>query len=236
VDDEVDALPLDVPAREVATLTVPLISATQIDRSSELMLAWLRARTDDWSKPLVDDLLERRLMKRILVCSRLRREGSAIDWDKVGRLFAKQQWRRILAASDKLQADLAEVVEDSTPNFVTGSAATVDDKDAFVRECALRSTVLLDYPIFKSGSAEDLQYLREEEWSEQVVDSFRADAVEKSSVWAALADQAYVALAKLRVYCDPQFAPLLRAVVDREQFESLVNDAVLEGLRVPMAE
>lgn len=86
--------------------------------------------------------------------------------------------------------------------------------------------ILVDFPPLKRGSAGGLSYLREEEWTETVVDQFRVDSVESSPVWEAVAESGYAAVGRLRVFCEPRYAPVIQHAVDTAEFDRLVAKAI----------
>lgn len=56
------------------------------------------------------------------------------------------------------------------------------------------------------------------------------DVTEESAVWRSVQTDGYRSIAKLRVYCDPIYAGLLRAVLTRERFETTVAEAIAAAL------
>lgn len=81
-----------------------------LDPGSEAMLRWLGARTDTGAKRLVDDLLDRRLMKRVLICSQARE--SEINWKAVGRIYGEigASWETKHAISNDVAQRIAGIV------------------------------------------------------------------------------------------------------------------------------
>ena len=108
------------------------------------------------------------------------------------------------------------------------STATPEEGDKFVVRCDREALVLIDYPPRKPGSDTALKVVREQEGIHPGDDDFSVATMESATMWSALRQQMPMSLAKVRVFCHPDFRDLLRVTVDRGTFESLVNDAINE--------
>ena len=204
-----------------------------VDAGSEAMLRWLQERTDDGAKQLADDLLERRLMPRVFVGSQMRPD-SDIDWNAVRRLFGSlgESWRERLKVTEDVAQGVAEIVAEwDGKQRVPGSVANTTLAQSFVNDVEHgRAVLIVDFPPIKTGSGSGLRFLREEEWTEGVVDPFRVDSVDESPVWKAVTESGYETMGKLRVFCEKQYAPVVRQAVLRNRLEAILNDAIRKQL------
>ena len=178
---------------------------------------------------LREALLRRELYKRALVVSR--GFPSALHWDRVERVFASEgeHWEDRLRVSELLQEALMVRAADFSLKGTMVSSVTPNDADRFVARCGRKATlILVDYPPMKPGARTELKILREHEVNEAGEDDLSVSTLEASTVWGRLREEGMKSLAKLRVFCHPDFRSLFRVSSTRTEFEELLDDAVEE--------
>jgi HD superfamily phosphohydrolase len=227
-------------AEEVGQLTLEIADPDQqrwaspyLDSATQRIVWWLvecLPRTSGYVE-LAEDLLFRRLYKRVLVISRNRGADRRQDWQRVEQVFGRigRNWHLRREVSIEVQKRIALAVASWDGRSTSGSSSiSSSDQEAFQVAAATRPVILVDYPPVKSGSNLGLEYLREVEWSEDRRGGLRVDQLEASSMWNALVEQYSVGLGKVRVYVHPQFATAVRSCVPRETLELAFWGAIRE--------
>lgn len=204
----------------------PRRSSPYIDTPTQRMVWWLVEQIGD-SKfdELAEDILFRRLYKRVLVVTRSRGRAVQRDWMLAEKVFGKvgQNWEDRYKVTNLLQEKIVRKVGEWDGTLRPGwSQFGMSESEVFVAEAKDRPIVLIDYPPVKSGSVSQLDYLRENEWSEDGRADLRVDHLEESSMWTSLVQEYSAGLGKMRVYVHPKYAGLVRAIISREDMEALL--------------
>jgi hypothetical protein len=124
----------------------------------------------------------------------------------------------------EFQARVVQLVESSDKPNVETAVVTPDIRNRFLsrREEAL---LLIDIPPVRRNP-EGLQYLVEEDRRRYKLDELKTGNWEKSSLWNELQQNSRGTLAKVRVFCDPEFSEFLSSYVTHNQIEVELQNAL----------
>lgn len=201
-------------------------SSPYLDNATQRMIWWLvdQIPGNDFDE-LAGDILFRRLYRRILVVSRARPSTITPDWAQAERVFGRigQNWEPRREVMLDLQSRITRQVSEWDGTCPPGvSTAGIGEKEAFILASRNKPLVLVDYPPVKSGSRTQLDYLRENEWSEDRRGDLRVDHLEASSMWNSLVQEYSTGLGKMRVYVHPKYASLILAAISRDELERVL--------------
>ncbi len=210
-----------------------------LDPITDQMITWLAASAGSTGDSLAEDIRQRNLYHRIMVVSEYRERD--MPWSDIARVFGRRGqrdndvWLRRLRFNELFQQQVTRLLAKVEPESVRDHSS-VADPDKIAHFMALANStprpqplVIVDYPIAKPGSPHGLSYLHEAEWHDPEDDPFEAVAADKSPVWQALTNELQHSLAKLRVYCHPDFSAVISAAVPRDELIRSV-EGVLDAL------
>jgi len=213
----------------------PLFAADEtwspINREDRAMLAWLRARTSENGRLLINELLERRLYKRLAVVTHQKNEAL---WRVLQRAHREHQsdpevmLRLARELHRRLRARVKTESERGTRLTTTGA-----DSDAVQRAVdALEGewTILVDIPSPRVGARHPLYCVTEAGHrfrKEEIVHPF---ALGDSRVWKLLAEDLHELAGKIRVFAHPAVEILGRTVLAQEAVEDELQNAAEDVL------
>ena len=227
---------LDIPLQQRLRVTHAIVDDARfddgstdggfLDSATEQMLDWLSALAPHDASELADDLRRRRLYDRVLVTSEYR--TSDLPWPTIQSVFGQRgnsnkAWERRLRFAWILEEEVSKVVAKWDRRTAPGQTVFAPElADVFIARVGRAPLLLVDYPIAKTGSRHALHFLFEREWRDPESDAFEAIAADQSPLWKAVSEQLQSSLAKLRVYCHPDFSPLVSGLIPRREMEKLI--------------
>lgn len=172
---------------------------------------------------LLSDLSRRLLYKRLLVFSEDRGDG----WRSIVEKWDKLSPRQRLDVLGLIELDLVGKVQDAAGPHSSLSIITRDSaSQAILRVEAKRPLILLDVPGNRPGSTVPLYCVVEAQRRVLRKDARAVGEVQPSSVWQKFGSELRERAGKVRVFCAPEIADILEAVVTREWFLGSFDKAV----------
>ena len=172
---------------------------------------------------LLEDLMARRLYKRLLVFSKERNDGWQDIIDKWSKL--SPQARR--QATQSVEEQLAKVVSEDAGESSEISQYTLDTaQQVRLRIAANRPVILIDVPGARPGAALPLYYVVEAQRRALRKDGRTVGDVHSSEVWQHFGSELHERAGKVRIFCHPDVADILEATVDRTAFLAAFGQAV----------
>lgn len=171
---------------------------------------------------LLDDLIERRLYKRVFVFSAERDRqvwnGFAAQWNGMGALDR----RRVLAQIEN--AIVAAAGIKITQNPETLFLTEKERKSMELRVSAGRPLVLLDIPADKPGAQLPLEYVMEEDRRDLRKSNRICGRSIPDPVWEQYAAGLWEKAGRIRVFVHPDFVEPVRSAIDKKWMSDVLED------------
>lgn len=203
------------------------VSWSQVNRGDREVLLWLYARTTEAGRRIIEELLGRRLYKRVAVISNRHNVGL---WTKLQKVAQRDIPTR-LSFARQFQSMLRKKAEDSVRaareegRSLATTGVTSDMVDEALRSLAQEATVLVDIPVSRDDFAEDLRYFSEVQHRHQLGDFVEPAKLDDSAVWHLLAAQLHSLAGKVRIFIHPDAELLQKTVLRQNAIEKCLNDA-----------
>jgi hypothetical protein len=199
--------------------------ASIVPTPERVVLEWC-ARGSASARVMVDSLLERRLFSRVLVMSVARDLPEDVWLNQLAPFFVRDAdgggagWKRRYILARRFQQFLVKEVASSERGgsyLLGGDSAAA----AFAREAAHRQVVLIDFPNPARAQQQPLRFLVEEERRHRRVSTHAELKRENSRIFDDIAENFTAAIGKVRVFVDPEFAPVVVDSLAREQLQTV---------------
>jgi hypothetical protein len=197
---------------------------SQVQDGDLAVLHWVGGKSST-GKKLADSLVRRRLYKRVFVLS-VEKQAESQAWDRFieFRRSTKSAWQKMLALQSEFQNRIISLVEQTDKPNVVSAVVTPDVRNKFLARRA-EPLLLIDIPPVRKKQ-EGLEYLIEEDRRRYKVDELKTGHFEKSSLWTELQHDSRGTLAKIRVFCDPEFSEFLTSYLTHTQIEVQLQKAL----------
>lgn len=194
------------------------MDVSQIQEGDLSVLSWLGDKSPAGRK-LAESLIRRRLYKRVFVLS-VEKESEIPVWERFVnfRRSTRNAWQKIRDLQIEFQSRIISLVEQTNKPSIETAIITPDLRNAFLANRD-EPLLLIDIPPVRKDQ-EGLEYLVEEDRRRYKVDELKTGNFEKSSLWNELQHSSRGTLAKVRVFCDPEFSEFLAAYLTHTQIEA----------------
>jgi hypothetical protein len=199
---------------------------SQVHPGDLAVLQWIREKTSPDGQLMLEDLLARRIYKRLAVISESRNPAL---WSKL-QSIQKHGYAAMLQLSRSLQ-DRLRTASDKARKGGAQLTSTAGDADAVVEAIAAlgaRATILVDIPSARTAEEEVLRYLPEVHHREQKEEFTHPPKMEDSPAWKLLGERVYSIAGKVRVFAHPTVVVLARTLLNPEFVEAQLIDATKE--------
>lgn len=199
---------------------------TRIIPSDRAVLDWFAERSELWGRAIADELLARRLYRRVLVLSERSEQTELIQ--KLLKLNSKSgmDWRQRVALQRGFQEQVRLMAEGSGGAGTMSAFLEASDRTEFISAATRMPVLLVDVPPEKLETP--LEYVVEEGRSRSRVDGFRAEYLERSTVWAHLQEDFRMSAGKVRVFCHRSHAEFVSSYFSRAQLEKALAVAIAQ--------
>ncbi len=130
----------------------------------------------------------------------------------------KNPWQKMRDLQIEFQSRIISLIEHSDNPSIDTAVVTPDIRSRFLAHRD-EPLLLVDIPPVRK-SQEGLEYLAEEDRRRYKVDELKTGNFEKSNLWNELQQNSRSSLAKLRVFCDPEFSEFLTSYLTHAQIEA----------------
>jgi hypothetical protein len=191
---------------------------SQVQEGDLSVLGWLGDKSPV-GKKLAESLVRRKLYKRIFVLS-VEKASEIPVWERFVefRRRTKNAWQKVRDLQIEFQSRIISLVEQTNNPSVETSVITPDLRNRFLANRD-EPLLLVDIPPVRKNQ-EGLEYLAEEDRRRYKVDELKTGNFEKSTLWNELQQNSRGTLAKVRVFCDPEFSEFLGAYLSHMQIEA----------------
>jgi len=197
-----------------------------ISATDAVVLAFLRSWLNNSGAreiELLDDLLARRLYKRLFVFTK---ERSEPDWTMIIDYWDRLSPSQKLTVYVEIETKLADAVGkrvNSTPATTTITGALADMIQHRVE--ARQPIILIDVPGARPGADFPLYYVVEAQRRALRKDERAVGEVQQSEVWKQFGSRLRDSAGKIRIFCHADFVDALSAAVSRDQFLGILQKA-----------
>jgi hypothetical protein len=191
---------------------------SQVQEGDLAVLGWLGDKSHV-AKKLAESLIRRRLFKRIFVLS-VAKASEIPVWERVVdfRRRTKNAWQKMRDLQIDFQSRIISLVEQTDKPSIDTTIVTADLRNKFLTNRS-EPLLLIDIPPVRKNE-EGLEYIVEEDRRRYKVDELKTGNFEKSDLWNELQQTSKGTLAKVRVFCDPEFSEFLTAYLTHTQIEA----------------
>lgn len=211
---------------------------TLIPPAERAVLDWC-AQSVSSAQKMTDALVARRLFKRVLVMS-VGRGLPPNTWANLGAFFDSKTdgdgsgWMRRYVLAKRFQR---LVVEEVLNGGRSGSYVIASDakRKSLAEAHGDRQVVLVDFPDPNRAKQTDLRYLVEEERRHRRVAVEQQYPLESSSIFESIGQNFVMGIGKIRVFVDPEFAPLIIDALTRDDLQRSFAE-LLDGIRLAKPE
>ena len=197
---------------------------SQLQEGDLSILDWLGNQSVGGRK-LSDHLIRRRLYKRVFVLS-VEKQTEVSLWEHLVdfRKGARSAWQKMRDLEIEFQARIISLVEQNENSSVETVVVTPDVRNRFLANRD-EPMLLIDIPPVRRNQM-GLEYLVEEDRRRYKVDEVRTGNFEKSALWGELQQNSKGTLAKVRVFCDPEFSEFLISYLTHTQIEAALQKSL----------
>jgi HD superfamily phosphohydrolase len=224
-DEEQSTVRMAVAPPDLGT-TEGTISATDA-----VVLAFLRswlANTGARETELLDDLLARRLYKRLFVFTK---ERSEPDWNAFIEHWERLSPSRKVAAYVEIEGKIAEAVGARMHSAPTTTTVTQKIADLIQHRAQARlPIILIDIPGSRPGADFPLYYVVEAQRRALRRDERAVGEVQPSEVWKNFGSRLRDSAGKIRVFCHADFIDAVSAAVARDEFLGILEKVAQANL------
>jgi serine/threonine protein kinase len=197
---------------------------SQVQEGDLGVLGWIGEKSPT-GKKIAELLIRRKLYKRVFVLS-VEKQAEIPVWERFVefRRRNKNAWQKMRDLQIEFQRRIISRVEQTDKPNVETAVVTADAKNKFLVSRA-EPLLLIDIPPVRSNQ-EGLEYLAEEDRRRYKIDELKTGNFEKSTLWNELQQNSRGSLAKVRVFCDPEFSEFLTSYLTHTQIETELEKAL----------
>jgi len=219
-DEEQSASPITIAPIDLGTTDSTIIATDAV------VLAFFRSwltNSDAREAELLDDLLARRLYKRLFVFTKERSES---DWN----IFI-EHWEHLsalqkMAAYEEIEGKIAEAVGTRLHSAPATTTVTQTVADLIQhRAQAHLPIVLIDIPGARPGADFPLYYVVEAQRRALRKDERAVGDVQQSEVWKTFGSRLRDSAGKVRIFCHADVVDAVSAAVSRDEFLGILKKA-----------